>query len=259
MPTLNKRKSDNGSYVYWSPHSSVGTRTYQVSDRAAGLFSRLEYSVTSHEDKEEIISDVCRALRILGDLHFKDESPDSVDTSDLRAISGMFGVDLSADQKRKFREYIEDHPRYSGETRQLLSGAIRSLRENSDETHSGSTELEEARKAAEQAATRDEEREIRETVRQQYERSPEIKQYAHLRAGGQCEACETNAPFRSIVGRPYLEVHHVDELGNSGFDAPENVVALCPKCHAQVHYGEAGEELNNRVRKKLKTEIEPDK
>lgn len=85
----------------------------------------------------------------------------------------------------------------------------------------------------------------------QYQRSDKIREYALARADGQCEACGNAAPFDTPGGEPFLEVHHVDELGKGGADDPTLVVAICPNCHREVHYGEYGDELNEELRAKL--------
>jgi hypothetical protein len=84
-----------------------------------------------------------------------------------------------------------------------------------------------------------------------YIRSPAVKEYAKVRADGSCEYCGKPAPFNSQTGDPYLEVHHVDELGDGGDDSPDKVIALCPTCHREVHYGKKGEELNTKIKRKL--------
>jgi hypothetical protein len=85
-----------------------------------------------------------------------------------------------------------------------------------------------------------------------YQRASAIKEYVKTRADGICEACGEAAPFRTPDGEPYLETHHVDELGKGGEDHPDKVVAVCPTCHKQIHYGENGEELNEAIRERLK-------
>lgn len=52
-------------------------------------------------------------------------------------------------------------------------------------------------------------------------------------------------------GEPFLEVHHVDELGEGGSDDPSRVCAVCPNCHQEIHHGKDGEDLNNRLRERL--------
>lgn len=87
----------------------------------------------------------------------------------------------------------------------------------------------------------------------QYYRSNPVKKYARKRANGKCECCGEPAPFEDEDGEPYLEVHHVDELGEGGADHPNRVVAVCPTCHMRNHYGANGEEVNARLQKKLES------
>jgi len=59
------------------------------------------------------------------------------------------------------------------------------------------------------------------------------------RASGNCELCNTSAPFlRLSDGSPYLEVHHKVTLAAGGDDTVENAYALCPNCHRRVHFGQ---------------------
>ena len=85
----------------------------------------------------------------------------------------------------------------------------------------------------------------------QVERLKIIKAYALIRANGYCEGCKQEAPFLKRNGDPYLEVHHVIELSNQGSDSPDNVIALCPNCHARVTHGQDGVEYNNELKKNL--------
>jgi len=58
------------------------------------------------------------------------------------------------------------------------------------------------------------------------------------RAKGICEKCNRKAPFlRDKDNSPYLEIHHKLPLSEGGEDTLDNVVALCPNCHRQAHYG----------------------
>ena len=68
-------------------------------------------------------------------------------------------------------------------------------------------------------------------------RSMEIRNYARLRASGVCEYCSRPAPFLTPAGQPFLEVHHILRLADDGPDHPENVAALCPNCHRNMHHG----------------------
>ncbi|HCD36750.1 MAG TPA: HNH endonuclease [Chlorobium sp.] len=71
-----------------------------------------------------------------------------------------------------------------------------------------------------------------------YQRNPDIVVEALHRAEGFCENCKNPAPFkRASDGTPFLEVHHIRSLSDGGEDTLENVVALCPNCHREKHYG----------------------
>ena len=89
----------------------------------------------------------------------------------------------------------------------------------------------------------------RETKRDYYYRSETIKQYAHSRANGICEACEKPAPFLTINNTPYLEVHHIYRLADGGPDNPYCVIAICPNCHRKAHYSNEAEHFNKRLAK----------
>ncbi|CAH7245263.1 e14 prophage; 5-methylcytosine-specific restriction enzyme McrA (fragment) [Vibrio chagasii] len=59
-----------------------------------------------------------------------------------------------------------------------------------------------------------------------------------VRANGTCEICYKPAPFiRKTDNTPYLEVHHKLPLAQGGPDTVDNVLALCPNCHRQAHFG----------------------
>lgn len=111
--------------------------------------------------------------------------------------------------------------------------------------------LREKRNKAEKAANGSPEREVSGDFGSRYNRSPAIKDYAKSRANGVCEYCEESAPFKTDSGEPYLEVHHVDELGEGGEDHPDKVVALCPNCHKEIHYGQQGDRINQNLQEKL--------
>lgn len=71
-----------------------------------------------------------------------------------------------------------------------------------------------------------------------YIRNADVTAEALCRAGGVCEVCNRAAPFiRDSDGTPYLEVHHVVPLHSGGADDLNNVVAVCPNCHREKHFG----------------------
>lgn len=119
---------------------------------------------------------------------------------------------------------------------------------NQPDSNKGLTDL---RRKAERVATENPARDTSATPGSAYQRSESIKQYAKARADGKCEYCGDQAPFETPEGEPYLEVHHIDELGEGGEDSPDKVVALCPSCHKEIHHGVQGDEMNDELRQKL--------
>lgn len=73
------------------------------------------------------------------------------------------------------------------------------------------------------------------TTVKQYSRSILVGEFARRMANGICQLCGENAPFLNKEGEPFLEVHHIKELANSGSDSFDNVIALCPNCHRKIH------------------------
>lgn len=63
-------------------------------------------------------------------------------------------------------------------------------------------------------------------------------------AAGVCDLCGNRAPFDGGDGKPYPESHHVKWLSRGGKDRLDNVVALCPNCHREMHILDDGEEVN---------------
>lgn len=88
----------------------------------------------------------------------------------------------------------------------------------------------------------------KETKTATFQRDPAVVAWALARAGGHCECCGRPAPFTLADGTPYLEVHHVQPLANSGEDTPGNVVAICPNCHKEAHYGARAADLAAELR-----------
>lgn len=67
-----------------------------------------------------------------------------------------------------------------------------------------------------------------------YSRNREVRGSVLTRASGNCERCGIRGFFTSAG--IYLETHHVVPLSESGRDATDNVVALCPNCHKAAHF-----------------------
>lgn len=89
------------------------------------------------------------------------------------------------------------------------------------------------------------------TTSQYIERDAGVVVWVLQQANDICELCDSQAPFMRSDGTPYLEVHHVDPLGENGPDIIENAVALCPNCHRAVHYSQGRRELTERIRLKV--------
>ena len=71
-----------------------------------------------------------------------------------------------------------------------------------------------------------------------YRRNQDIIRDALVNANGICGDCRNSAPFQKAnTDEPYLEVHHIVPLAQGGRDTMDNVIALCPNCHRQRHYG----------------------
>lgn len=69
-------------------------------------------------------------------------------------------------------------------------------------------------------------------------------------ADGKCELCDSLS-FKTLDGSSYLEVHHVKKLADGGSDQLSNVVALCPNCHRELHYGLKSSELEAMLYTKI--------
>jgi len=54
------------------------------------------------------------------------------------------------------------------------------------------------------------------------------------RSKGFCELCGSAAPFLTLGGEPYLEIHHIFPISSGGAEGVESLVALCPNCHRKV-------------------------
>ena len=85
----------------------------------------------------------------------------------------------------------------------------------------------------------------------QYKRDPEVKGWVLRNSKGQCENCDSPAPFLNVDNEPFLEVHHVKKLADKGSDTIENAIALCPNCHREFHYSKNKSELVQKIYKKV--------
>lgn len=80
-----------------------------------------------------------------------------------------------------------------------------------------------------------------------YARDAKVKAWILKNSNGFCEFCHNKAPFHTLDGIPFLEVHHIKQISNGGSDTITNTVALCPNCHREIHYGENRDAIINSL------------
>jgi 5-methylcytosine-specific restriction enzyme A len=107
------------------------------------------------------------------------------------------------------------------------------------------------RQQAIEASSQAQQREPGEAKTLYYKRSATIRKYVLVRAEEVCESCGNPAPFVRKDGSPYLEPHHTRRVSDGGPDHPRWVGAICPNCHREIHYGEDGEQKNQRLQQLL--------
>lgn len=92
-------------------------------------------------------------------------------------------------------------------------------------------------------------REVRKVLSatERFIRDPNVIASVLERAAGKCETCEAPAPFVTVDGEPFLEVHHVRPLSEGGPDTIDNACACCPNCHRQLHLGMNAGRLRRRL------------
>lgn len=94
--------------------------------------------------------------------------------------------------------------------------------------------------------------------RNEFVRNPHVVGAALHRAQNTCEMPGCTAKlFERDDGSSYLEVHHIVPLSNKGLDGLDNVAALCPDCHRQQHHSRDRVELRSKLKKHIKSILEP--
>jgi 5-methylcytosine-specific restriction protein A len=70
-----------------------------------------------------------------------------------------------------------------------------------------------------------------------------------LRSTGHCESPRCTGEPQDITdaGNPILEVDHIQDLAEGGPDHPEQMIALCPNCHAIKTRGHTREQLRQEL------------
>lgn len=77
-----------------------------------------------------------------------------------------------------------------------------------------------------------------------FDRDPLVVAIARVRAVDRCEMPGCNHPvFLTADGNRFVEVHHIEPLGDGGPDTPENVACVCPSHHREAHHGKIAEEI----------------
>lgn len=113
MPTLKNKKSDSGFCVIWRSHPKANRpSTYQVTNRAVQLFNEMGFTAPSPGDTVEVPHEVCRPLRVLGDLYFTNESnTEPPETDEIQSLESSSSK-LSNVQNQLLNDYIQTHPKY---------------------------------------------------------------------------------------------------------------------------------------------------
>ena len=86
-----------------------------------------------------------------------------------------------------------------------------------------------------------------------FERNEHVKKFAHERSQFKCEMPGCNwKGFLKENGEQYIEVHHIDALGQDGEDVIYNVAALCANCHKMAHYSQDLANINKVLKEIIK-------
>ncbi len=80
-------------------------------------------------------------------------------------------------------------------------------------------------------------------------RNPAVREYVRRRSDFKCEmpGCEY-VPFKTSSGHRYIEVYHITPLSEGGEDTVANTAAVCPECHARLHYSNVKQGLADKLR-----------
>lgn len=85
----------------------------------------------------------------------------------------------------------------------------------------------------------------------QPKRRKRAKDIVIARAQGSCEndQCSGMPPDVKNDGTPIFQVDHIVQLSDGGPDQPDNMIALCPNCHAAKTLGKGRSEMTVRLKK----------
>lgn len=91
----------------------------------------------------------------------------------------------------------------------------------------------------------------KEIISSSYLRNQQEKLKVLRRANNICENtdCSKNIPFIKSDNSTYLEVHHIIPISQQGPDNEQNIIALCPNCHREAHYGKDKDIFSKKFQK----------
>lgn len=105
---------------------------------------------------------------------------------------------------------------------------------------------------------------VEENTISRFPTDPKIRTTRFYKANYKCEVNPNHITFPTVSMENYLEGHHLVPMAaqknfrTTKLDCIENMVALCPICHSQIHYGtyEAKKEVFDTIVEKRKKELE---
>jgi len=96
------------------------------------------------------------------------------------------------------------------------------------------------------------------SVQRKYKRRKDARDMVLARSGQICEfdGCTGMPPDKDKHGKAILQVDHIQALSDGGSDIPENMIAVCPNCHAAKTHGQNRKILEKRFREIAKKKNE---
>ncbi|MFE7131856.1 HNH endonuclease [Streptomyces sp. NPDC057638] len=199
-------------------HGDTTPSTWFAHNQPVGGLTETVYRLLRDSDRVRLA-----VMSVLLDVYF-----DGLDFTPLLADVGL-GVELYDEGPAPYDPPMQESPAFvEGAEPWLVSAAnyerLTRLAELGEERHHG------------RRVTR---------TRQTPRRSRAARAAVLSRSRGRCEnpGCAGQPDDVTRGGEPILEVDHVVELSAGGRDHPEQMVALCPNCHAVKTRGRSGEEL----------------
>lgn len=131
MPTLRNKTTGSGVIIRWKPHPKHSRpSTYQVTSRARSFFKELGYDVPAPGDQVKVPHQVCRPLRLLGDLYFESSTQDELNLGNPPTSRYYNSPSVSEEELHQIRSYVESHPSYIGGLRTGLNKELPSFSES---------------------------------------------------------------------------------------------------------------------------------